>query len=62
MFFDEQGNTGREKVLFLRLYLLQSLLSFLDGNEKESAEMFKKVISQARAVRKFPPQRRGKCI
>ncbi|KAJ8374979.1 hypothetical protein SKAU_G00055590 [Synaphobranchus kaupii] len=38
-----KGNTGREEVLFLRLYLLQSLLSYLDGNEKQAAQTLTKV-------------------
>ncbi|KAJ8277571.1 hypothetical protein GJAV_G00076790 [Gymnothorax javanicus] len=38
-----KGNTGCEEVLFLRLYLLQSLLSYLDGNEKHAALKLTKV-------------------
>ncbi|XP_046880284.1 NEDD8 ultimate buster 1 isoform X2 [Hypomesus transpacificus] len=32
-----KGNTGSEDVLFLRMYLLQSLLFFLDGQERDAA-------------------------
>lgn len=32
-----KGNTGGEEVLFLRLYLLQSVLAYLDGNESQAA-------------------------
>ncbi|XP_036445543.1 NEDD8 ultimate buster 1 [Colossoma macropomum] len=38
-----KGNTGGEEVLFLRLYLLQSLLAYLDGNESEAAKKLEKV-------------------
>ncbi|KAM6953451.1 NEDD8 ultimate buster 1 [Aplochiton taeniatus] len=38
-----KGNTGREEVLFLRLYLLQSLLAYLDGNETLAAHKLTKV-------------------
>ncbi|KAG5851009.1 hypothetical protein ANANG_G00088470 [Anguilla anguilla] len=38
-----KGNTGREEVLFLRLYLLQSLLSYLDGKERQAAQTLTKV-------------------
>ncbi|KAL6488990.1 hypothetical protein MHYP_G00027310 [Metynnis hypsauchen] len=37
-----KGNTGGEEVLFLRLYLLQSLLFYLDGYEKEAARTLEK--------------------
>ncbi|XP_035269239.1 NEDD8 ultimate buster 1-like [Anguilla anguilla] len=37
-----KGNTGCEEVLFLRLYLLQSLLSYLDGKEKQAAQTLTK--------------------
>lgn len=40
-----QGNTGREEVLFLRLYLLQSLLSFLEGNDSQARQQLSKVSS-----------------
>ncbi|KAB5586470.1 hypothetical protein PHYPO_G00002040 [Pangasianodon hypophthalmus] len=33
-----KGNTGGEDVLFLRLYLLQSLLAYLSGNENNAAK------------------------
>ncbi|KAI4884118.1 hypothetical protein NFI96_032763 [Prochilodus magdalenae] len=38
-----KGSTGGEEVLFLRLYLLQSLLTYLDGNEIEAARKLQKV-------------------
>ncbi|XP_014912129.1 NEDD8 ultimate buster 1 isoform X2 [Poecilia latipinna] len=38
-----KGNTGREEVLFLRLYLLQSLLSFLEGNDRQARVLLAKV-------------------
>ncbi|XP_019897391.2 NEDD8 ultimate buster 1 isoform X2 [Esox lucius] len=38
-----KGNTGREEVLFLRLYLLQSLLAYLDGNEHQARQKLMKV-------------------
>ncbi|KAM8731539.1 NEDD8 ultimate buster 1 [Acanthopagrus schlegelii] len=40
-----KGNTGREEVLFLRLYLLQSLLSYLEGNDAQSRHQLSKVES-----------------
>ncbi|XP_044195151.1 NEDD8 ultimate buster 1 [Thunnus albacares] len=40
-----KGNTGREEVLFLRLYLLQSLLSYLDGNDAQAQHQLSKVES-----------------
>lgn len=38
-----KGNTGREEVLFLRLYLLQSLLSYLEGNDRQARVLLSKV-------------------
>lgn len=38
-----QGNTGREDVLFLRLYLLQSLLSYIEGNDLLAKQQLDKV-------------------
>lgn len=38
-----QGNTGREEVLFLRLYLLQSLLSYIEGNDSQARLLLAKV-------------------
>ncbi|XP_044032120.1 NEDD8 ultimate buster 1 isoform X2 [Siniperca chuatsi] len=40
-----KGNTGREEVLFLRLYLLQSLLSYLEGNDAQARHQLSKVES-----------------
>ncbi|XP_029003734.1 NEDD8 ultimate buster 1 [Betta splendens] len=40
-----KGNTGREQVLFLRLYLLQSLLSYLEGNDSQAGDKLSKVES-----------------
>uniref|UniRef100_A0A3B4X1Y8 NEDD8 ultimate buster 1-like n=1 Tax=Seriola lalandi dorsalis TaxID=1841481 RepID=A0A3B4X1Y8_SERLL len=40
-----KGNTGREEVLFLRLYLLQSLLSYLEGNDGQAQQQLSKVES-----------------
>ncbi|XP_074549030.1 NEDD8 ultimate buster 1 [Halichoeres trimaculatus] len=40
-----KGNTGKEEVLFLRLYLLQSLLSFLEGNDTQAQHQLTKVES-----------------
>ncbi|XP_061821027.1 NEDD8 ultimate buster 1 [Nerophis lumbriciformis] len=40
-----KGNTGREEALFLRLYLLQSLLSFIEGNDLQAQELLTKVES-----------------
>ncbi|KAM4718107.1 NEDD8 ultimate buster 1 [Anableps anableps] len=38
-----KGNTGREEVLFLRLYLLQSLLSYIEGNDRQARVLLSKV-------------------
>ncbi|XP_028288649.1 NEDD8 ultimate buster 1 [Parambassis ranga] len=40
-----KGNTGREDVLFLRLYLLQSLLAFLEGNDSQARLQLSRVES-----------------
>ncbi|XP_069368437.1 NEDD8 ultimate buster 1 [Paralichthys olivaceus] len=40
-----KGNTGREEVLFLRLYLLQSLLSYIEGNDVQARHQLTKVES-----------------
>lgn len=40
-----KGNTGREEVLFLRLYLLQSLLSYIEGNDDQAQHQLSKVES-----------------
>lgn len=40
-----KGNTGREEVLFLRLYLLQSLLSYIEGNDAQARHQLGKVES-----------------
>ncbi|XP_053491137.1 NEDD8 ultimate buster 1-like isoform X2 [Ictalurus furcatus] len=36
-----KGNTGGEEVLFLRLYLLQSLLAYLERNKNQAAKKLK---------------------
>ncbi|XP_076617730.1 NEDD8 ultimate buster 1 [Chaetodon auriga] len=38
-----KGNTGREEVLFLRLHLLQSLLSYIEGNDAQARHQLFKV-------------------
>ncbi|XP_068593205.1 NEDD8 ultimate buster 1 isoform X2 [Cebidichthys violaceus] len=38
-----KGNTGREEVLFLRLHLLQSLLSYIEGNDAQARHQLSKV-------------------
>ncbi|XP_034039446.1 NEDD8 ultimate buster 1 [Thalassophryne amazonica] len=38
-----KGNTGREEVLFLRLYLLQSLLFYIEGNDAQARQQLSKV-------------------
>uniref|UniRef100_A0AAX7T4W5 UBA domain-containing protein n=1 Tax=Astatotilapia calliptera TaxID=8154 RepID=A0AAX7T4W5_ASTCA len=40
-----KGNTGREEVLFLRLYLLQSLLSYIEGSDSEARLQLSRVES-----------------
>ncbi|XP_029955064.1 NEDD8 ultimate buster 1 [Salarias fasciatus] len=40
-----KGNTGREEVLFLRLYLLQSLLSYIEGNDRKALQLLSSVES-----------------
>uniref|UniRef100_A0A8C9WQQ6 Negative regulator of ubiquitin like proteins 1 n=1 Tax=Scleropages formosus TaxID=113540 RepID=A0A8C9WQQ6_SCLFO len=40
-----KGNTGREEVLFLRLYLLQSLQAYLEGHDIYAAQQLQKVES-----------------
>ncbi|XP_041823981.1 NEDD8 ultimate buster 1 [Melanotaenia boesemani] len=40
-----QGSTGREEVLFLRLYLLQCLLSYIEGNDSQARLQLSKVES-----------------
>nr|XP_043907742.1 NEDD8 ultimate buster 1 [Solea senegalensis] len=40
-----QGNTGREEVLFLRLYLLQCLLFYIEGNDAQAQHQLTKVES-----------------
>ncbi|KAM7369534.1 hypothetical protein PAMP_010851 [Pampus punctatissimus] len=40
-----KGSTGREEVLFLRLYLLQSLLSYIEGNDAQARQQLSKVES-----------------
>ncbi|XP_026148529.1 NEDD8 ultimate buster 1 [Mastacembelus armatus] len=38
-----KGNSGTEEVLFLRLYLLQSLLSYLNGDDSQARQQLSKV-------------------
>ncbi|KAM6900483.1 NEDD8 ultimate buster 1 [Xenentodon cancila] len=38
-----KGNTGREDALFLRLYLLQTLLSYIEGNDSQARLQLSKV-------------------
>lgn len=38
-----KGSTGREEVLFLRLYLLQALLSFIEGDDAQARQQLSKV-------------------
>ncbi|CAL8399438.1 unnamed protein product [Arctogadus glacialis] len=40
-----KGSQGREEVLFLRLYLLQSLLSYVEGNDSQATQQLQKVES-----------------
>ncbi|XP_037549955.1 NEDD8 ultimate buster 1 [Nematolebias whitei] len=40
-----KGNMGREEVLFLRLHLLQSLLSYLEGDDSQARRLLSKVES-----------------
>ncbi|CAL8294606.1 unnamed protein product [Lota lota] len=40
-----KGSRGREEVLFLRLYLLQSLLSYIEGNDSQATLQLQKVES-----------------
>ncbi|XP_068604213.1 NEDD8 ultimate buster 1 [Brachionichthys hirsutus] len=40
-----KGNTGKEEVLFLRLHLLQSLLSYIEGNDAQARLQMSKVES-----------------
>uniref|UniRef100_A0A8C6TCA2 Negative regulator of ubiquitin-like proteins 1 n=1 Tax=Neogobius melanostomus TaxID=47308 RepID=A0A8C6TCA2_9GOBI len=46
-----KGSTGREEVLFLRLYLLQSLLAYIDGNDAQARQQLSKV----RALQELSP-------
>lgn len=38
-----QGHTGGEDVLFLRLYLLQSVLAYHEGNKNQASHKLKEV-------------------
>lgn len=38
-----KGSTGREEVLFLRLYLLQGLLAYIEGNDSQARQQLSKV-------------------
>lgn len=38
-----QGSAGREEVLFLRLHLLQSLLSYLEGDDCQARRLLSQV-------------------
>lgn len=38
-----KGNSGTEEVLFLRLYLLQSLMSYIEGNDAQARQQLSKV-------------------
>ncbi|XP_063062829.1 NEDD8 ultimate buster 1 [Engraulis encrasicolus] len=38
-----KGSSGGEDVLFLRLYLLQGIIAYLDGNDRKAKDMLSKV-------------------
>lgn len=56
-----KGNTGREEVLFLRLHLLQSLLSYVDGDDSQAQHQLSKVESLYERLRP-DPEKMGKLM
>uniref|UniRef100_A0A9L0RLT2 NEDD8 ultimate buster 1 n=1 Tax=Equus caballus TaxID=9796 RepID=A0A9L0RLT2_HORSE len=53
-----KGNCGKEKILFLRLYLLQGIRNYLSGNGEVACDYLSKELAQIRKEEKEKKRRR----